>query len=263
MESREKCKRPKCPAPAGKRTTGFCQGHYRAFLESRAKTVGRRLGYVGAQPARDHLAALRATGLTLARISLLSGVNRRVMQRLAKQDLVNAETERKLFALSVSGEIHSISADAAKIDATGTRRRLQALAAMGYHHEGVADMLDMDRTNIWRLATRYKELVFAQTARDIDALFRKLQMTPAPPGRGAVQAINRAKRNGWAPPLAWDEDTIDNPSAMPDLGKEEKDWLDRYCELVDMGVPGERAAERLGLKWTTVQRRLQRRENAA
>jgi len=33
-------------------------------------------------------------------------------------------------------------------------------------------------------------------------------------------ATRRAAARGWAPPLAWDDDTIDDPNATPDLGAE-------------------------------------------
>lgn len=55
------------------------------------------------------------------------------------------------------------------------------------------------------------------TARLVRRLYDRLSMTPAPASRGATRARNDARRKGWFPPLAWDDDTIDDPVAVPCL----------------------------------------------
>jgi hypothetical protein len=41
-----------------------------------------------------------------------------------------------------------------------------------------------------------------------------------------------AARRGWAPPLAWDDDTIDDPAATPATGARERAWSTRHDETV-------------------------------
>lgn len=257
------CKRPKCTKWASFKNTGYCRDHYDAVLNRQAATEGYGRGYRDSEKVHAHLASLREAGLGYKRIGELSGVDRRTIQRIVKSDTVSGRVEAKLLSVDVPAQPHLVSLPSAKIDATGTRRRLQALAAIGYHYEGLADRLGMDHSNIWRLATGYKPLVYARVAREVDELFQKLQLTPAPPSQGAMKAINRAKKNGWPLPLSWDEDSIDNPNATPQFAGERVDWFDEFEALRDMGIPAEAAAERLGVKWDTVKARLRRKGQAA
>ena len=68
-------------------------------------------------------------------------------------------------------------------------------------------------------------------------------MTPT--GPGAERARSTAKRKGWAPPMAWDDDTIDDPQAKPvglrtrkarkAIDREELLWLvDQADDLNDL-----------------------------
>lgn len=59
--------------------------------------------------------------------------------------------------------------------------------------------------------------------------------------------------------MAWDEDIIDNPNAEP-YGQRggQVDWYPEYLDLLDMGLTGRAAAERLGVQWTTVEARVRR-----
>jgi hypothetical protein len=57
----------------------------------------------------------------------------------------------------------------------------------------------------------------------------------------ATAASRWAKSNGWVPPLAWDDDTIDNPDAIPQVDVPvELDRLD--WAVVDAAVLGDRPA---------------------
>lgn len=55
--------------------------------------------------------------------------------------------------------------------------------------------------------------------------------------------------------MAWDEDGIDDPEAVPDLGDRRRGVdLDDWLHLVRGGESPERAAERCGVKLTAVSR---------
>lgn len=90
--------------------------------------------------------------------------------------------------------------------ALGIQRRINALQAMGWtqeliaHHGGWARSEDVD-------SMLGRKTVMHSTFERVDAVYRKLSMTPGPSARAAAHA----KRQGWAVPLAWDD--IDNDPA--------------------------------------------------
>ncbi len=65
--------------------------------------------------------------------------------------------------------------------------------------------------NTARLLTGTGNLVTIQRWREISELYDRLSMTPGP----SPQTRGWAKTLGYAPPLAWDEDTIDDPRSRP------------------------------------------------
>lgn len=110
-----------------------------------------------------------------------------------------------------------------RIDATGTRRRLQGLACLGWTFTELGERLGTTRQAVQNWAKA--DTVWPATAQRITALFAELCMTvPAhPPGYAAGTAERvriQARKNDWVPPLAWDDDDIDNPDARPAIWKE-------------------------------------------
>jgi hypothetical protein len=92
------------------------------------------------------------------------------------------------------------------IDKTGTIRRVHALARMGWPQRDIAALAGFSRpadlTNTGRLIHR-------DTAAAVDAVFRRLCMTPGPSRRVRAIAANR----GYPGPLDWDD--IDDPDETP------------------------------------------------
>lgn len=121
-----------------------------------------------------------------------------------------------------------------RIDSTGTARRLQALVAIGYAQSYLWDRItgDAKRQNMAYVIRQQRPTVNAETARKVAELYDELSMTPGPSER----ARRKAAYYGWAPPLAWDEDDIDNPEAHPDRGMHVKPkFMERYREMRDLG----------------------------
>jgi len=98
------------------------------------------------------------------------------------------------------------------VDATGSRRRIQALAAIGWSLGEQSRRLGLNASMAHKITIR--SWVWPQTADKIRALYDELSMVPGPSQR----ARNDAKRRGWLPPLAFDDDTIDDPAARPSIG---------------------------------------------
>lgn len=98
------------------------------------------------------------------------------------------------------------------VDATGTHRRLQALAAIGWATRPLAAKVGVTPTAIKQWMRR--ELVQPKTAARVAELYDELWNQPGPSVKGRAHA----RRMGWPSPLAWDDDTIDDPAARPNRG---------------------------------------------
>lgn len=105
----------------------------------------------------------------------------------------------------------------------GTSRRIQALVALGYTFGQIGAAVGRSPDWAAKLAHRQESFVRTTTAQKVDALFRSWCMVrPAETSRTerwqASYARSTARRNGWAPPLAWDDIDADE---QPDFGGED------------------------------------------
>lgn len=98
-----------------------------------------------------------------------------------------------------------------QVDATGTRRRLQALSAIGWPWPEINVRLGYKATTQRVSHMLRSERVHIDTHRKVKALYEELCMTPGPSSISRGRAI----RKGWAPPLAWDD--IDHDIAPVDV----------------------------------------------
>jgi hypothetical protein len=101
--------------------------------------------------------------------------------------------------------------DVRLVDNTATARRLQALAAIGWSNRALAEHLGINRSRIRQLRNLSSRRVTADTERAVAWLYRELSDTPG----GDIRAKNWARKLGYHPPLAWDDDTIADPDAPP------------------------------------------------
>ncbi len=188
---------------------------------SRLAAYGRWRPFVDAAPAREHVRLLRDAGLGLARIARLAGVPYSTLSRLvhggprgkSPSRRVRPATEQRILAVSPD---LAMLGSAAVVDATGTRRRLQALVWLGYSQARLAAELGMHRHNVSKVLGR--DRVHAATARDVRAAYDRLGNAPPAadtPGqrKSVTRAHGLARARGWAPPLAWDN--IDDPDEAP------------------------------------------------
>lgn len=95
------------------------------------------------------------------------------------------------------------------LDATGCRRRLQALQALGWSSSKIGRVAGINPGSIQRLLRAQQ--VRSSTAALVGRAYDDLSMKVGP--STAVREL--ARRKGWPPPLAWDDDTIDRPDAVP------------------------------------------------
>jgi len=101
---------------------------------------------------------------------------------------------------------------ARRVDATGTRRRLQGLTWQGWPISELSRRSGVDDSALSKLRSGVSVNAEAQTALAIKALADELEYVSPPPSvhsRSVTRAKNLARRNGWPPLAAWDN--IDDP----------------------------------------------------
>lgn len=208
----EKCKCPPCRAAnaAGQKR--------RAYLNATGRPA-----YVDATAARARVEQLRAAGMGWRHIAKVAGVASGTMTKLiygdgprgmAPSKRITRETERKILAVTVP-----VYGDHHLIDSTGTRRRLQALVALGWSQKQLAARLGMERSAF--NLTIYGEQCYHRTARAARELYDQLWNTPpvADEHRAKIakaRSLRYAREHGWALPMAWDDNALDDPTARPD-----------------------------------------------
>lgn len=95
----------------------------------------------------------------------------------------------------------------------GVTRRLQALARDGYTAEAISRETGLPPVHVTALWRGEVGKVFVSTHRTVADLYERWAGTDG----GSVITAKRAAKAGFAPWQAWDEDTIDDPSARPNL----------------------------------------------
>ena len=147
------------------------------------------------------------------------------------------------------------------VDAIGTVRRAQALVAFGYPRSYIASRLCISPANATRLFDPATLRFVAATARRMEALFVELQATPGPSQR----ARNDGIRNGWDVPLAWDDDeldqftaVLDEPRAVVEQAAGDVSFDELYRELRYLGYSDSDIARREGIQLDSLHQRLRR-----
>lgn len=232
----------------------------RVLARSRGITADR----VPAGPVREHVQRLRGQGLGYKRIAEISGVSSRVLAGViwghsgrmdaGPQRWVTHRTAARILAVDVSLET---LAPGRRVASTGTRRRLQALIALGWSRARLAAAMGVTEHALGRAITGTQCTV--RTALAARRVYADLwdQAPPAatsPERQAATRARNDARAHGWVPPLAWDDDTIDDPAAMP-AGMEPParrvpmaERIDELEFLLDHGASADDARARSGFE---------------
>lgn len=97
-----------------------------------------------------------------------------------------------------------------QIDATGTRRRLQALIFMGWSTEQLGEHLGFTGSRVRQML--YEETVGKINANKVRDVYDRLWATPAPHTFHTVRTRKHARRQGWVGPLHWENiDTDPEP----------------------------------------------------
>lgn len=134
---------------------------------------------------------------------------------------MNRTTYDKLMAIPVKIEARDFPGKhgGPRTDPTGSRRKLQALAARGFAFTWMAEQMNTVPPVVVKIVHDDVARISRKTHAKVSALYRAYHdKDPAPVSVHQHAAITqqkmRASRKGWAPPTAWDDDTIDNPATI-------------------------------------------------
>lgn len=189
--------------------------------------VKRRLAMPRSTPPRraaDHIDTLVASGMSLRDIAAASGLSEDTIGhvRAQKQRRIKLATADAILA------VEPRRSPRAFIDATGTKRRIRALLAIGYRHRDLYAHSSI-RTSVLLYQRDY---VTAATHDRVAAMYDALWMTPGP----SQLVDGRAERLGYMSPLAWDDEAIDDPAAWAAPGEADDDEVDDIA--VDRFIAG-------------------------
>lgn len=208
---------------------------------------------VDATPARQHIQALRASGMGVRTIAAEAGVVPAVIQRLVGWNRdrpalkLRPDTEAKLFSVR-PGTL----APSTLVPAGSTGRKVRALIAAGHPRIAIAAAVGIAQQNF-----RYADMDDSHlvTVRHRDAIAAVYEEWSATPG-DSVRARNEGVRRGWPPPLAYDD--IDTGLLADD---HDDDASCVTCADVDHltgTAPWAEIAARVGLRPESLERHLRR-----
>lgn len=256
MRTRGECATNPCPPclEAGRRAKRH---------QEKMKIMGRQ-PYVAAGKARQHVRRLLAGGMSVRQIEAVSGVHRTAI-RVMLGDFPNRKRSERIrptthWALMAVQVDLGPNRGTATVDAVGTRRRLEALQAIGYSTRYLAARLGAGPKTPLQVARR--DRVRAATARGVAALYTELECTAGPSRRVSITARAR----GFLTPAWWDAETIDDPNIGPDgiytyrqSGRSLADAANaprgaRIDMLLRAGLSRQQVADRLGVPLRYVNR---------
>lgn len=160
------------------------------------------------QPLLDHIEKLHAAGMSYSLIARRANVSDSTILYIARGLTKNTQREKALRILAVQpGDFDAV----AERPTFGSRRRVQALYAIGHNPTTIAAAAGLSESTISHLANGRYQHIDGPTAAAVRIAYQKLAWVQG----ASRKAKARAAAQGWCSPLAWDDD-IDDPNAKPE-----------------------------------------------
>ena len=138
----------------------------------------------------------------------------------------------------------------------GTCRRIRALARLGWTTQLIGEAMGgVDKRHVSRFMDGTAQYVTVATEKAARRAYDQLSMKLGPSPRARLLA----EKKGWPPPLAWDDDTIDDPAATPYVGTDRYGVdVDDIVWLIRCGGTWDSISARLGVTKDAVEKSLRR-----
>ncbi|WP_405558906.1 hypothetical protein OHV08_33820 [Streptomyces canus] len=192
-------------------------------LRALANLAGRPVR-IPAAPVAAHLRNLLDAGMGWPRICRAAHCSSSTIARLLKgQELVRRTVADRILAVKYR------PAPGRTLDATGSRRRIQALMAIGHTVIGIASESGVDCSVLHDIlggAVSVRGMTFDRIAAAYDWLATQPPVTDRP--SSATVSRQRAEREGWRDPQWWEDlGDIDDPGFDPATVDRELTFLER------------------------------------
>lgn len=178
------------------------------------------------EQARRAVRVAHAAGMSYVKMGLVVGRDRSTITDIGEGRVksMHRTTYDLLLAMRVEPDEMSLGRTkrnvGAKVCPVGTSRRLRALTALGISSTVVAEHLGMWSSAVRMAAKSDPAYVYSAMAADVARVYDKLKDSTAQdlgvPAMHVRTNQRRAREWGWAPPECWDDDTIDDPAAVPE-----------------------------------------------
>ncbi|MGW2692405.1 hypothetical protein ACWC3Y_11145 [Streptomyces sp. NPDC001296] len=218
---------------------------------------------VDAEPARRHVRNLMAARVSLARIAKAAEVGIATVSGLlytrgpgrGRCEQLREENSRRILSVRAADVVTGT------VDAAGTRRRLQALMAGGWPQLRLGPHFGLHPHYVTELLRQPR--VYGTTAVVVAAAYDRLwNQDPRQHGvaLGAYKKVRtHARANAFAPAGAWDDETIDDPTAAPEwtgyCGTDRGYWVHKR-----QNIPGCARCEAAHQAWEAEHAHLSSRE---
>lgn len=248
-------KRPPC------RCRTCVSGWTRAGQKRLISALAGRPATVPAGPITAHLNDLLAANMTARQIAVISGVDVSTIRghAVGKLPTIRRTTADKILAVRPTAK-----ATSGWVASLGAVRRCHALYTLGHGAKAIAAAHpDLQLRTVEYLVHGRRRHITVALHNAVCEVYRSLSQIPGT----SVPAKQRAAREGWHGPLAWDD--IDNPACEPETDGQHI-WVERrhkavvdpqrVVQLTARGRTTEQIAAELGCHERTVTRARRRAE---
>ena len=153
-----------------------------------------------------HIRQLVADGLTYNAIAKAGGYRSHShIDHILGVKKITKATERRILAIKPTQVPPGML-----VTAIGARRRLKALARMGWSCDAIADRVHCDPRTLRSILGGWQQKSRKSVVDKIAQFYDTHSMTMGP----SIQARVQAERKQWPPPLAWDDHDLDDPKGQ-------------------------------------------------
>lgn len=182
-----------------------------AVREDAQRSLERLSGRPRSVPASDvvpHIKQLIDGGLTAQQVAREAGVDPSAVRWAlsGRKKTMLRGTASKILGVPVG-----VQTTVGFVSSVGAVRRIQALYALGHFNQRIAEASGLSRCFVIDLANEKRASLTIPRDAGVRRAYDELSMTVGTSSKTRLYA----EANGWVPPLAWDDDTIDDPFAVP------------------------------------------------
>ena len=192
--------------------------NWRSREYDRDLRAGRSRTFRDLDKLREHIAALRSGDMTDEQIGARAGCAGNTISRIMRPSIdwkfLRADIAERILAIPLPERrfvltVNSRGVVRHTVDATGTRRRVQAACLAGHSLRYQADRLGYSISSLRGWLTR--PTLFLGAAADVQELFPTLIARPG----NDTAAIALGESQGWLPARYFSADNIDDPNYEP------------------------------------------------